>query len=47
MSQLRKLAYERFATFAASGLSLAESYRRTTGQTKNADVKGSGMDTPA
>jgi terminase small subunit-like protein len=40
MSQLRKLAYERFATFAASGLSLAESYRRTTGQTKNADVKG-------
>ena len=30
----------KFAQFVASGLSLAESYRRTTGQTKNADVKG-------
>jgi hypothetical protein len=36
----RKIAYEKFAQFVASGLSLAESYRRTTGQTKNADVKG-------
>jgi hypothetical protein len=40
MPQPRKIAYEKFAEFAASGLSLAESYRRTTGQTKNADVKG-------
>jgi hypothetical protein len=41
MPQLGKLTYEKFATFVASGLSLAESYRRTTGRTKNADVKGS------
>ena len=40
MPRLRKIAYEKFAQFVASGLSLAESYRRTTGQTKNADVKG-------
>jgi hypothetical protein len=40
MPRPRKIAYEKFAEFAASGLSLAESYRRTTGQTKNADVKG-------
>ena len=40
MPRPRKIAYEEFAEFAASGLSLAESYRRTTGQTKNADVKG-------
>ena len=40
MLRPRKIAYEEFAEFAASGLSLAESYRRTTGQTKNADVKG-------
>jgi hypothetical protein len=40
MPRLRKIAYEKFAQFAASGLSLAESYRRTTGQIKNADVKG-------
>ena len=39
-ARLRKIAYEKFAQFVASGLSLAESYRRTTGQTKNADVKG-------
>jgi hypothetical protein len=41
MPQLGKLTYEKFATFVASGLSLAESYRRTTGRTRNADVKGS------
>ena len=40
MPRPRKIAHEKFAEFAASGLSLAESYRRTTGQTKNADVKG-------
>jgi hypothetical protein len=40
MPRPRKIAYEKFAQFVASGLSLAESYRRTTGQTKNADVKG-------
>jgi hypothetical protein len=40
MPRPRKIAYEEFAEFAASDLSLAESYRRTTGQTKNADVKG-------
>ena len=40
MPRLRKIAYEKFAQFVASGLSLAESYRRTTGQIKNADVKG-------
>ena len=40
MPQLRKIAYEKFAQFVASGLSLSESYRRTTGQTRNADVKG-------
>jgi hypothetical protein len=39
MPRPRKVAYEKFAQFVASGLSLAESYRRTTGQTKNADVK--------
>jgi hypothetical protein len=39
MPRLRKLAYETFAEFAASGMSLAESYRRTTG--RHADVKGS------
>ena len=36
----RKIAHEQFAQFVASGLSLAESYRRTTGQSRNADVKG-------
>jgi hypothetical protein len=41
MRRPRKIAHQKFAEFAASGLSLAESYRRTTGQTKNADVKGS------
>jgi Terminase small subunit len=40
MPRLRKIAYEKFAQFVASGLSLSEAYRRTTGQTKNADVKG-------
>jgi hypothetical protein len=40
MPRLRKQSYEMFATFAASGLSFAESYRRTTGKTANADVKG-------
>ena len=40
MPQLRKIAYEKFAQFVASGLSLSESYRRTTGQTRNADAKG-------
>jgi hypothetical protein len=40
MRRPRKIAYEKFAQFVASGLSLAESYRRTTGQTNNADVKG-------
>jgi hypothetical protein len=40
MPRPRKIAYEKFAQFVASGLSLAESYRRTTGQSKNADVKG-------
>jgi hypothetical protein len=40
MPRPRKQAYEKFAQFVASGLSLAESYRRTTGQTANADVKG-------
>jgi hypothetical protein len=40
MQRPRKQAYEKFAQHVASGLSLAESYRRTTGQTKNADVKG-------
>src|SRR6478736_3907981 len=40
MRRPRKIAYEKFAQFVASGVSLAESYRRTTGQTKNADVKG-------
>jgi Terminase small subunit len=40
MARPRKIAHEKFAEFAASGLSLSEAYRRTTGQTKNADVKG-------
>ena len=40
MSRPRKQAHERFAQHVASGLSLAESYRRTTGQSANADVKG-------
>jgi Terminase small subunit len=40
MPRPRKIAYEKFAQFVASGLSLSEAYRRTTGQTKNADVKG-------
>jgi hypothetical protein len=41
MPRLRKQTYEIFSQFAASGLSLAESYRRTTGRTAHADVKGS------
>ncbi len=40
MQRPRKIAHEKFAQFVASGLSLAESYRRTTGQTRNSDVKG-------
>ena len=40
MPRLRKIAYEKFAEHVASGAGLAESYRRTTGQIKNADVKG-------
>jgi hypothetical protein len=40
MPRPRKQAYETFAQHVASGASLAESYRRTTGQTANADVKG-------
>jgi hypothetical protein len=40
MPRPRKIAHEKFAEFAASGLSLSEAYRRTTGQTKNADAKG-------
>jgi hypothetical protein len=40
MARLPKIAYEKFAQFVASGLSLAESYRRTTDRVANADVKG-------
>jgi hypothetical protein len=40
MPRLRKQSYEIFAQFVASGLSFAESYRRTTGRSAHSDVKG-------